>query len=61
LDIGILKRKKKPITVMTAYNYPSARHVDLAGFDVLLVGDSLGMVELVRGGWWLVAGGGRGS
>ncbi|EGZ11043.1 hypothetical protein PHYSODRAFT_548747 [Phytophthora sojae] len=32
--------------MVTAYDYPSAVHVDLAGFDVLLVGDSLGMVEL---------------
>lgn len=46
LDIGIFKRKKKPITMVTAYDYPSAVHVDLAGFDILLVGDSLGMVEL---------------
>ncbi|TYZ69439.1 hypothetical protein PybrP1_012648 [[Pythium] brassicae (nom. inval.)] len=46
LDIGILKRKNKPITMVTAYDYPSAVHVDLAGFDMLLVGDSLGMVEL---------------
>ncbi|DAZ98990.1 TPA: hypothetical protein N0F65_011245, partial [Lagenidium giganteum] len=46
LDIGILKRKKKPITMVTAYDYPSAVHVDLAGFDILLVGDSVGMVEL---------------
>lgn len=49
LDIGVLKRKGKPITMVTAYDYPSAVHVDLAGFDVLLVGDSLGMVELVSG------------
>lgn len=48
VDIGILKRKNKPITMVTAYDYPSAVHVDLAGFDMLLVGDSLGMVELVR-------------
>ncbi|TMW67741.1 hypothetical protein Poli38472_007413 [Pythium oligandrum] len=46
LDIGILKRKNKPITMVTAYSYPMAVHVDLAGFDILLVGDSLGMVEL---------------
>ncbi|CAK4413129.1 unnamed protein product [Aphanomyces euteiches] len=46
LDVGILKRKKKPITMVTAYDYPSAVHVDLAGFDILLVGDSVGMVEL---------------
>ncbi|KAF1789669.1 Pyruvate/Phosphoenolpyruvate kinase-like domain [Phytophthora cactorum] len=36
LDIGIFKRKKKPITMVTAYDYPSAVHVDLAGFDILL-------------------------
>ncbi|ETW04262.1 3-methyl-2-oxobutanoate hydroxymethyltransferase [Aphanomyces invadans] len=46
LDLGILKAKNKPITMVTAYDYPSAVHVDLAGFDILLVGDSVGMVEL---------------
>lgn len=46
LDLSIMKRKKKPITMMTAYDYPSAVHVDLAGIDVLLVGDSVGMVEM---------------
>lgn len=46
LDLGIMKRKQKPITMMTAYDYPSAVHVDLAGIDVLLVGDSVGMVEM---------------
>ena len=35
-----------PITMVTAYTYPSAVHVDTAGIDILLVGDSLGMVEL---------------
>ncbi|RLN78957.1 hypothetical protein BBJ28_00011794 [Nothophytophthora sp. Chile5] len=54
MDLGILKRKSKPITMVTAYDYPSAVHVDLAGFDVLLVGDSLGMVELHADfSWWL--------
>ena len=48
LDLAIFKKKSKPITMMTAYDYPSAVHVDLAGIDVLLVGDSLGMVEMVR-------------
>ena len=32
--------------VVTAYTYPSAVHVDIAGIDALLVGDSVGMVEL---------------
>jgi len=32
--------------VLTAYDYPSARLLDDAGVDLLLVGDSLGMVVL---------------
>lgn len=32
--------------MVTAYTYPSAIHVDAAGIDICLVGDSLGMVEL---------------
>jgi 3-methyl-2-oxobutanoate hydroxymethyltransferase len=34
------------LPVVTAYTYPSAVHVDVAGIDALLVGDSVGMVEL---------------
>ena len=36
----------QPISMVTAYDYPSARLADAAGVDMLLVGDSLGMVVL---------------
>lgn len=37
---------KKRIACLTAYDYPMARLLDEAGVDLLLVGDSLGMVVL---------------
>ena len=41
-----MKRDGKKITMMTAYDVAFARLVDRAGIDVLLVGDSAGMVML---------------
>lgn len=35
---------KKKITSLTAYDYPFARLLDESGIDVILVGDSMGMV-----------------
>ena len=37
---------KKKITCLTAYDYPTARWMDEAGVDVVLVGDSVAMVML---------------
>ncbi len=43
-DLARLKAAAMPITMLTAYDYPFARIFDQAGIDVLLIGDSLGMV-----------------
>lgn len=40
------KAAHRPIVMVTAYDAPSARLVDEAGVDAILVGDSLGMVAL---------------
>ncbi len=39
-----MKQEQKKITALTAYDFPFAGIVDKAGIDLILVGDSLGMV-----------------
>ncbi len=44
LDIAKKKAEGRKITVLTAYDFPTAQIVDQAGIDIALVGDSLAMV-----------------
>ena len=49
ISVATLRDKKlhhEPITCLTAYDYASARLVDEAGIDIVLVGDSLAMTML---------------
>ena len=45
-DLQGMKKDGKKISMITAYSFPQAQCVDEAGIDIILVGDSLGMVEL---------------
>lgn len=45
-DFFKMKKEGKQVTWVTAYDYPTASFAEQAGLDMILVGDSLGMVVL---------------
>jgi 3-methyl-2-oxobutanoate hydroxymethyltransferase len=46
IDFQKAKANKKKIVMVTAYDYPGAQAAEEAEVDLILVGDSLGMVVL---------------
>ncbi|HOL02788.1 MAG TPA: 3-methyl-2-oxobutanoate hydroxymethyltransferase [Bacillota bacterium] len=42
-DFYRMKKEGKPVTWLTAYDFPTAQFAEAAGLDMILVGDSLGM------------------
>ena len=43
-DLHELKNRNEKITVLTAYDASFTKHLEQAGVEVILIGDSLGMV-----------------
>jgi 3-methyl-2-oxobutanoate hydroxymethyltransferase len=48
LDLVAAKRDRRPLTMVTAYDWPTGRLVDASGVDCVLVGDSVAMVVAGR-------------
>lgn len=51
--LNLMYLKGKPITMVTAYDYPSSVHLDEAGIDICLVGDSAGLLLNLRYECWV--------
>jgi len=47
-DLAAAKRDQRPLCMVTAYDWPTAKLVDGAGIDCILVGDSVAMVVAGR-------------
>lgn len=43
-----MKQSNDKISMVTAYDYPSAKQAEAAQIDTILVGDSLGMTMIVQ-------------
>src|SRR3954453_20313042 len=41
-----MKHRGERVTALTAYDYPTARLLDESGLDIILVGDSVGLLGL---------------
>ncbi|MFM8705571.1 MAG: 3-methyl-2-oxobutanoate hydroxymethyltransferase, partial [Planctomycetia bacterium] len=48
LDLSAAKRDRRPLTMVTAYDWPTGQLADAAGVDCVLVGDSVAMVVAGR-------------
>jgi 3-methyl-2-oxobutanoate hydroxymethyltransferase len=48
LDLVAAKRDRRPLTMVTAYDWPTGRLADASGVDCVLVGDSVAMVVAGR-------------
>ena len=46
LDFVEMKQKGEQVAWITAYDFPMASFAEQAGMDMILVGDSLGMIVL---------------
>jgi 3-methyl-2-oxobutanoate hydroxymethyltransferase len=46
LSLQQMKRERRPIVALTSYDYTTTKLLNEAGADLLLVGDTLGMVKL---------------